>query len=97
MSYDNSCNLNLNPIFDRTNNEMLFYEIFLKDRNTGNYIPVPVLLKDYTDSTLRNPNVGDSGYYKYVRRFFLFDNLGTIETSNGYAKGVNPNVNYISD
>ena len=71
---------------------MLFYDIYLKDRLTGKYIPIPILINDYVDSLLNTPNTGSSSNFVFMRRFFLFDNLGGLETLNSYANGGSPSV-----
>jgi hypothetical protein len=66
---------------------MIFYDIFIKDRNSNTFIPVPVLLKDFLDLRSEKTNIGDSRYFRFVRRFFVFDNIAGIETNNGYING----------
>lgn len=91
-----SCNLDISNFFDRSNNEMFFYDIYLKDRLTGKYIPVPILIKNFVDTRTQTPNTGSSSAnFRFVRRFFLFDNVGGIETNNQYINGGNPSVNYV--
>ena len=71
---------------------MVFYDIYLKDRLTGKYIPVPILINDYVDNNLNTPNKGDASNYVFTRRFFLYDNLGGIENTNSYINGGGPAV-----
>lgn len=74
---------------------MLFYDVYLKDRLTGKFIPVPILISDFMDSTGDTPNSGsDANYYRFVRRFFLYDNLGGLDVTNSYINGGNPSVLY---
>ena len=57
----------------------MFYELFLLDEETDDMMPVPVLLKDYRDSSLNFLNVNeydiDEGNDVFVRRFMLYDPL----------------------
>jgi len=72
---------------------MLFYDIYLKDRLTGNYVPVPILVQEFSDTMGQSPNTGsDPNYFRFTRRFFLYDNLGGIGTVNGYINGDTANV-----
>lgn len=72
---------------------MLFYDVYLKDRLTQKYIPVPILIKNFVDTRTQTPNTGsDPANYRFVRRFFMFDNLGGIENNNQYINGGNPSV-----
>lgn len=74
------------PLFERKN-EMIFYDVYIKDRNSNTFIPVPVLLKDFVDSRSDKPNNGDARYFRFVRRFFVFDNVAGIDVPNGYSNG----------
>ena len=71
---------------------MLFYDVYLKDRLTGKFIPVPVLIKDFVDERTQTPNQGDASSYRFNRRFFVYDNVGGIENTNQYINGGNPTV-----
>ena len=88
--------MDISNFFDRANNEMIFYDVYLKDRLTQKFIPVPILVKNFVDTRTQTPNTGsDTNNYRFSRRFFMFDNVGGIETNNQYINGGNPSVIFI--
>jgi len=66
--------------------EPMFYELFLIDEETGDMMPVPVLLRDYRDSGLNFINVNyedaEESNDVFVRRFMLYDTLSGVSDSS---------------
>ncbi len=70
------CDYNLSQIFNFT--ETAFYEMYILDRGAdsgSDLIDVPVRIKNYDGSTNKDD-------YKYVRRFFLYDNICKDQASD---------------
>lgn len=84
--------MDITSLFDRTSNELLFYDVYLKDRLTGIFVPIPILINDFVDARAQTPNTGDQNNYRFVRRFFMFDNVAGIEGSNQFINGGAPSV-----
>jgi hypothetical protein len=95
-SFSDTRRCDLNALLDM---EPLFYELFLKDAATGNLYPVPVLLRDYVDSsgllTNWNNDVDDEPTNVFVRRFHLFDPVSGI--SEGYGPGSPRVLRYVNE
>ena len=67
---------------------MLFYELFIKDSD-GSLYPVPVRIANYYRQDGTQPNIGpDASNYNFTRRFFLYDNIGSVGGS--YSPGKIP-------
>lgn len=75
--------------YDHPLNENIFYEMYIQDYN-GDLIDIPVLIRNFQDSTGATPNsdsVTDPNQWRLVRRFFLYDTKSGIEGTNGYING----------
>ena len=78
----------LQPLVDRTlalKNLNYFFELFLVDYN-GDLIDVPVLIDNFVDSSGTYPNRGstDESKWRFVRRFFLYENISATEGTGEY-------------
>ena len=62
-----------------------FFEMFLVDYN-GDLIDIPVLIDNFVDATgtYPNHNTGDITKWRFVRRFFLYENISAIEGTGEY-------------
>lgn len=82
-NYDNRCDYDLSEILNMTDTS--FYELFIKSTtNTGkiDIIDIPTRVINYDNSNNKDD-------YKYVRRFFVYDNICTNKASdpkNSYIK-----------
>ena len=80
-NYLKECDYDLTQIINAT--ETTFYELFIQDTGTsaGKLVDVPVRILNYDSST-------DKTTYKYVHRFFLYDNICMNKASD-------PSLRYI--
>jgi len=84
----NLCEFNLRNLVDRTvhvDNLNYFFELFIVDFN-GDLIDVPVLIENFADAGLNYPNrvSQDPTNWRFVRRFFLYENVSSIEGAGEY-------------
>ena len=64
-------------LYERPNNENIFYELFIQDYN-GDLIDVPVLITGLTKGATQ-PNVNtDTSLWQFVRRFFVYDTISGL-------------------
>lgn len=68
------------------NYKMKFFELYLKDID-GSFKEVPILIKNFVESDGQTPNKENGNNKRYVRRFFIVDNIsarvGTFENTSG--------------
>ena len=87
------CQFDLEKLVDRTvelPNLNYFFELFLEDYN-GDLIDIPVLIDNYLDSGDTFPNRGsDPEAWKFVRRFFLYENTSAIEGDGEFSNPTQP-------
>lgn len=82
---DVTCSLDLSVYV--TSTETIFYELYLVDLN-NTLVDVPVLIKDFVDTSGSKPNKNsDESNWKLVRRFFIYDNVSGKEGTNAYING----------
>ena len=69
----------------------VFFELFLVDYN-GDLIDVPVLINNFVDAGLTYPNreSTDLADFRFVRRFFLYENVSAIEGTGEYLNPTKP-------
>ena len=69
----------------------MFFELFLVD-GKGNFIDVPVLIRNYRMADGKKPNVGMQvvDTWQLVRRFFIYDLMSGINKIGGYGTGSTP-------
>eukprot|EP01022_Parablepharisma_sp_SALTPOND_P016731 TRINITY_DN2524_c0_g1_i1.p1 TRINITY_DN2524_c0_g1~~TRINITY_DN2524_c0_g1_i1.p1 ORF type:complete len:1045 (+),score=62.94 TRINITY_DN2524_c0_g1_i1:73-3135(+) len=75
-NYINKCDYDLSQVLNVT--ETVFYELFIRsttDSGAVTLIDVPTRVLNYDDSTEKDD-------YKYVRRFFVYDNICTDKSSD---------------
>lgn len=75
-------------------NANTFFDLFILDSN-GNLVDVPILVTNFIDKDNKNVNSVDgsiSDTSRLVRRFFVYDTISGITTSNGYLNGTIPSV-----
>mmetsp|Transcript_23765 Transcript_23765/g.18155 ORF Transcript_23765/g.18155 Transcript_23765/m.18155 type:complete len:136 (-) Transcript_23765:1720-2127(-) len=65
-----------------------FFELYVLGSN-GQLIDVPVLMRNFIDSSGNSPNSADSeqSSWRLTRRFFIYDTLSGIEDTNGFVSG----------
>lgn len=65
-----------------------FFEMFLED-GRGNFIDVPVLVRNFIDKDGKQPNQGFtiSDEWRLTRRFFIYDTISGIKEENSYLNG----------
>ena len=85
---------NLKDLVDRTihlDNLNYFFELFLVDYN-GDLIDVPVLIDNFIDSGTTYPNreSGNLDSWRFVRRFFLYENVSAIVGDGEYLNPTKP-------
>lgn len=91
----NECEFDLNNLVNRTidiPNVNIFYEMFLEDFN-GDLIDIPVLIDNFVDSGLTYPNrenENDPDSWRFVRRFFKYENVSAIEGTGEYTNPTKP-------
>lgn len=73
--YEQSCNLDLLPFLQGSVGEPLFYDIYLQDQGNA-LVPVKIRLRDYTTNNVKVNINSNSVDDIFVRRFFLYDNVG---------------------
>ena len=88
------CKFDLQPLVDRTielKNLNYFFELFLVDYN-GDLIDVPVLIDNFVDTagTFPNKNNLDNTKWRFVRRFFLYENISATEGTGEYLNPTKP-------
>lgn len=88
------CQFDLEKLVDRTMylpNLNYFFELFLVDYN-GDLIDVPVLIDNFVDSSLTYPNRDgeDPSSWRFVRRFFLYENISAIEGTGEFLNPTKP-------
>ena len=82
------CEINLESYVDRSN-KTIFYELFLQDpRDQNELFDVPVQINNVLnkDTGLKNESETKENLV-LTRRFFLFDNVSSIEGFNAYVDG----------
>jgi len=90
LSLVKECKFDLERLVDRTvelPNLNYFFELFLVDYN-DDLIDVPVLIRNFINSADATPNTGDSiqDQWRFVRRFFLYENISAIEGTGEFLK-----------
>lgn len=88
------CDFDLHKLVDKDiplDNLNYFYELFLVDFD-GSLIDVPVLIDNFVDSTLTYPNraSGNPANWRFVRRFFKYENVSAIEGVGEYLNPTQP-------
>lgn len=87
QTLDVSCKFDVRKLVDKTielPNLNYFFELFLVDYN-GDLIDVPVLIDNFVDATGTYPNKDkDTSKWRFVRRFFLYENITAIEGTGEY-------------
>lgn len=84
----NTCEFDLQRLVSMTEylpNLNYFFELFITDYN-GDLIDVPVLIDNFVDAGLTYPNRenSDPASWRFVRRFFLYENVSSIEGTGEY-------------
>lgn len=75
----------------------VFYELFIEDSNK-NLIDVPILVRNFRDSSGKQPNLQTGINYfdketaRLTHRFFMYDTISGIVNTGGYRKGDAPKV-----
>lgn len=81
-SYSLDCNFELSNYFETDKlDEMKFYELYLYQKDSGNYTDIPIVLKNAQSSSnvAVNQHEFDTANLYYERRFFLYDQVSGIE------------------
>ena len=80
----NSCTFDLTKITDNStadypNNVNVFYDMFYEDTN-GNLLDVPVVIRNFKDSSGSSPNSGTGlDQWRLTRRFFVWDAISGVQ------------------
>lgn len=90
----NSCKLDLNNLISKNNLPSAantFFELNLAD-SKGNFIDVPVLIRNLRNIDGSKPNVGMTPVdtWQLVRRFFVYDTISGISKIGGFESGSKP-------
>ena len=87
----NNCELFLQDLLraerSLANEANIFYELYLQDDN-GNFVDVPVLVRNYRLRDGSRPNLGTeiSDSWKLVRRFLIYDTISGLDQAGSYPQ-----------
>ena len=85
-----SCQLNLTSFLSEP--ETIFYDLYFVDQD-GTLLDVPVLILNVMLNDGSIPNTATaSTSWQLVRRFFIYDIISGIQTTNGYQNGDLPTI-----
>lgn len=83
-----SCSYDLSQLITeylQPNNTNIFYDLWLVDYD-GDFIDVPVKIKNYVDNNGNKPNESDDPKdWKLTRRFFIYDTKSGLEGTDAYT------------
>lgn len=85
-----NCELDLEPYLSYS--ETVFYDLYLVD-NGDALLEVPILIKNFKDTSGDNPNESSSrSDWRLVRRFYIYDNISGKEGNDAYESGAKTTV-----